>query len=99
MYGNQHSHLHMYPLQRVFYPQNLPCTPKKLSPSLYMMLYVEGAEIRKCANVPQISKCRGNPWDSDLSWNVIMAFYVLSNSITKHVFSVKNILWGRYCSL
>ena len=38
----------IYPLLRVFYPQNLPCTPK-IDGSLYMLLYIGGTKIgEKC---------------------------------------------------
>ena len=38
----------IYPLLRVFYPQNLPCTPR-IDGSLYMLLYIGGTKIgEKC---------------------------------------------------
>ena len=40
--GYQGSHLPG--LLRVFYPQNLPCTPK-IDGSLYMLLYIGGTKI------------------------------------------------------
>ena len=36
----------IYPLQRVFYPQNLPCTPK-IEGILYMLLYIGGTKVWK----------------------------------------------------
>ena len=41
---NPHS-IPIYPLQRVFYPQNLACTPNN-DEVPYMLLYIEGTKIR-----------------------------------------------------
>ena len=52
----------IYPLQRVFYPQNLACTPKNDEMS-YMPLYIKGTKIRnktKCTPPPPVSKCSEN---------------------------------------
>ena len=47
----------IYPLQRVFYPQNLACTPRNdVVP--YMLLYTEGTKIRNKTKCTPKSKCQ-----------------------------------------
>ena len=54
LYGNEFIHhkeqnnssIPIYPLQGVFYPKNLSCTPK-IDMSLYMLLYIGGTKIGK----------------------------------------------------
>ena len=43
---NNLSSIPIYPLQRVFYPQNLVCTPKN-DEVPYMLLYIEGTKNKK----------------------------------------------------
>jgi hypothetical protein len=47
----------IYPLQRVFYPQNRPCTPKIVG-----TFYMQGYKVKeKTAIVPSVSKLSGHP--------------------------------------
>jgi hypothetical protein len=47
----------IYPLQRVFYPQNRPCTPKIVG-----TFYMQGYKVEeKTAIVPPVSKLSGHP--------------------------------------
>ena len=57
--------IHIYPLQRVFYPQNLACTPKN-DKVPYMLLYTEGTKIRNKTKCIPNCKMQWEPclWDS-----------------------------------
>jgi hypothetical protein len=47
----------IYPLQRVFYPQNRPCTSKIVG-----TFYMQGYKVKeKTAIVPPVSKLSGHP--------------------------------------
>jgi DNA-binding winged helix-turn-helix (wHTH) protein len=47
----------IYSLQRIFYPQNRPCTPKIVG-----TLYMQGYKVNeKTAIVPPVSKLSGHP--------------------------------------
>jgi hypothetical protein len=47
----------IYPLQRDFYPQNRPCTPKIVG-----TFYMQGYKVKeKTAMVPPVSKFSGHP--------------------------------------
>ena len=61
----------IYPLQRVFYPQNLACTPKN-DEVPYTLLYIEGTKIRnktKCTPDFKMQRepCSDSNCDLDLS--------------------------------
>ena len=54
---NVWSSMPIYPLQRVFYPQNRPCTPKIVG-----TFYMQGYKVKeKAAIVPPVSKLSGHP--------------------------------------
>ena len=54
---NVWSSMPIYPLQRVFYPQNRPCTPKIVG-----TFYMQGYKVKeKAAIVSPVSKLSGHP--------------------------------------
>jgi hypothetical protein len=62
---DRHDSMPIYPLQRVFYPQNRPCTP-----NIVGTFYMQGYKVKeKTAIVPPVSKLSGHPaW---YNWNII----------------------------
>ena len=51
----------IYPLQRIFYPQNLACTPKN-DEVPYMLLNIEGIKIRNETKCTPYFKMKWEPW-------------------------------------
>jgi hypothetical protein len=71
----------IYPLQRVFYPQNRPCTPKIVG-----TFYMQGYKVKeKTAIVPHCTpsfKTQWAPWDNK------MIYYLLVNCISGVIVSM-----------
>jgi hypothetical protein len=57
---NKHDSMPIYPLQRVFYPQNRPCTPKFVG-TFYMQGYKVKEKQQLYPIVPPVSKLSGHP--------------------------------------
>ena len=65
----------IYPLQRVFYTQNLACTPKN-DEVLYMLLYIEGTKIRNKTKCTPSFKMQWEPW---VMGNLVKVYKFLRN--------------------
>ena len=77
----------IYPLQRVFYPPNLACTPKN-DEVPYTLLYIEGTKKGIRPNVPPIFKmqwelCSDSNCDLDLSPIMLMHKLIQGVAIPK----------------
>ena len=81
----------IYPLQRVFYPQNLACTPKN-DEVPYMLLYIEGTKIRNKTKCTPNFKLQWEPWKVDVPNSLL----TMQSGLLAHLRS--NLLLVKWCS-